>query len=141
MHAGNLIAIIDSFYRVVPVRSKGLWSETLNKLSIPEDSKTPGSAGPSSHWKHDPVPRLMHDSYCEIRLPFASSPELLDNYTNASGGIRTGLLMEHLDSLAGSIGYKHMLGPEAKELPQNVDFYIVTASVERYVRPVSHIFY
>ena len=86
------------------------------------------------HWKHDPVPRRMHDSYCEIRLPFASSPVLLENYTNASGGIRTGLLMEHLDSLAGSIGYKHMLGPEAKELPHNVDFYIVTASVERYVR-------
>ena len=121
------------------MRSKGLWSETLHKLSIPDDSKTPDYAGsgPSSHWKHDPVPRRMHDSYCEIRLPFASSPVLLENYTNASGGIRTGLLMEHLDSLAGSIGYKHMLGPEAKELPHNVDFYIVTASVERYVCLVS----
>ncbi|KAI0776841.1 Thioesterase/thiol ester dehydrase-isomerase [Trametes elegans] len=73
----------------------------------------------------------MHDSYCEIRLPFASNPELLENYTNASGGIRTGLLMEHLDSLAGSIAYKHMLGPDVAALPKNVGFYMVTASVDR----------
>ncbi|RPD60785.1 Thioesterase/thiol ester dehydrase-isomerase [Lentinus tigrinus ALCF2SS1-6] len=73
----------------------------------------------------------MQDSYCEIRLPFASSPELLENYTNASGGIRTGLLMEHLDSLAGSIAYKHMLGPNVNKLPEDAGFYMVTASVER----------
>ena len=109
------------------------------RQSMPPSTADPDTSRPN---RIPPdVSRHMHDSYCEIRLPFASSPELLDNYTNASGGIRTGLLMEHLDSLAGSIGYKHMLGPEAKELPQNVDFYIVTASVERYVRPVSHIFY
>ena len=67
----------------------------------------------------------------EIRLPFASNPELLENYTNASGGIRTGLLMEHLDSLAGSIAYKHMLGPDVSSLPTNAGFYMVTASVDR----------
>ena len=75
----------------------------------------------------------MQDSYCEILLPFASSPEVLEKYTNASGGIRTGLLMEHLDSLAGSIAYKHMLGPDAQSLPKDSGFYIVTASVERWV--------
>ncbi|KAI1790562.1 Thioesterase/thiol ester dehydrase-isomerase [Ganoderma leucocontextum] len=73
----------------------------------------------------------MHDSYCEIVLPFASSPEMLEAYTNASGGIRTGLLMEHLDSLAGSIAYKHVLGPDVSALPLDAGFYIVTASVER----------
>ncbi|OSD03700.1 Thioesterase/thiol ester dehydrase-isomerase [Trametes coccinea BRFM310] len=77
------------------------------------------------------VPRRMHDSYCELRLPFASEPEVLENYTNASGGIRTGLLMEHLDSLAGSIAYKHMLGPDIRALPRNAGFYMVTASVDR----------
>ncbi|KAL4077461.1 thioesterase thiol ester dehydrase-isomerase [Scleroderma citrinum] len=71
---------------------------------------------------------------CTIRiLRFASSPELLEQYTNASGGLRTGMLMEHLDSLAGSIAYKYMLGPEVETLGrvQERGFYIVTASVER----------
>ncbi|PCH43033.1 Thioesterase/thiol ester dehydrase-isomerase [Wolfiporia cocos MD-104 SS10] len=73
----------------------------------------------------------MHDSYCELVLPFASSPELLEQYTNASGGIRTGMLMEHLDSLAGGIAYKHMLGPTVDTLSKKHGFYIVTASVDR----------
>lgn len=41
--------------------------------------------------------------------------------------------MEHLDSLAGSISYKHMLGPGVETLGriQERGFYIVTASVDR----------
>ena len=41
--------------------------------------------------------------------------------------------MEHLDSLAGSIAYKHMLGPSVETLGriQERGFYIVTASVDR----------
>ncbi|KAJ7223031.1 Thioesterase/thiol ester dehydrase-isomerase [Mycena pura] len=75
----------------------------------------------------------MHDSYCEFVLPFGSSPKLLEQYTNVHGGIRTGKLMEHLDSLAGSISYKHMLGPGVENLGKIEDtgFYIVTASVDR----------
>ncbi|KAG6332320.1 hypothetical protein ID866_6767 [Astraeus odoratus] len=75
----------------------------------------------------------MYDTYTQIVLPFASSPELLEQYTNASGGLRTGMLMEHLDSLAGSIAYKHVLGPEVETLGriQERGFYIVTAAVER----------
>ncbi len=40
--------------------------------------------------------------------------------------------MEHLDSLAGSVAYKHMLGPVQNlgNLEQR-GFYIVTASVDR----------
>ncbi|KAI0742690.1 Thioesterase/thiol ester dehydrase-isomerase [Daedaleopsis nitida] len=122
-------------HSVLPVRSKGLWSEALNKFAgLPPTQ--PGSSSPASPsagpaGARELTPRRMHDSYCEILLPFASSPELLENYTNASGGIRTGLLMEHLDSLAGSIAYKHMLGPDVQALPQNAGFYVVTASVER----------
>lgn len=76
----------------------------------------------------------MADSYCELVLPFGSSPDLRETYTNTSGGIRTGMLMEHLDSLAGGIAYKHMLGPgvDAQALGQR-GFYIVTASVDRCV--------
>ncbi|KAJ7620586.1 Thioesterase/thiol ester dehydrase-isomerase [Mycena polygramma] len=75
----------------------------------------------------------MHDSYCELVLAFGSSPKLLEQYTNVHGGIRTGKLMEHLDSLAGSISYKHMLGPGVHTLGKIEDrgFYIVTASVDR----------
>lgn len=127
-------------YSVVPVRSKGLWSQALSKLAIPEsppsipqESGIAGSNGAAGAAGRDLVPRRMQDSYCEILLPFASNPELLENYTNASGGIRTGLLLENLDSLAGSIAYKHQLGPDTQALPKDAGFYIVTASVERLV--------
>ncbi|KAF9219366.1 Thioesterase/thiol ester dehydrase-isomerase [Gyrodon lividus] len=75
----------------------------------------------------------MHDTYAQILLPFKSSPELLEQYTNAYGGLRTGMLMEHLDSLAGSISYKHMLGPQVETLGRVAErgFYVVTAAVER----------
>jgi acyl-coenzyme A thioesterase 9 len=75
----------------------------------------------------------MYDSYAEITLPFGTDPNLLEEYTNATGGIRTGKLMEHLDSIAGSIAYKHMLGPEVQTLGKIHErgFYIVTASVDR----------
>ncbi|KAF9784706.1 Thioesterase/thiol ester dehydrase-isomerase [Thelephora terrestris] len=77
--------------------------------------------------------RNMHDSYCEVTLPFKSSPEFLEQYTNASGGIRTGKIMEVLDSTAGSVAYKHLLGPEAETVGtiQEQGFYVVTASVDR----------
>jgi len=41
------------------------------------------------------------------------------------------MLMEHLDSLAGGIAYKHVLGPGVESLSKTQGFYIVTASVDR----------
>lgn len=76
----------------------------------------------------------MHDSYSEILLPFAQDPQLLDRYVNSSGGVQTGKLMENLDSLAGSIAYKHMLGPDSASGTKDIrdrTFYIVTASCDR----------
>lgn len=77
--------------------------------------------------------RHMHDSYCEVILPFQSSREFLEQYANASGGIRTGKIMEVLDSTAGSVAYKHLLGPEVETVGtiQEQGFYVVTASVDR----------
>lgn len=72
----------------MPLRKPGLWAETLlsdasSSPSTPEplQQKPPGS---------QPTPRNMTDSYSELILPFGSSPELLEQYTNAAGGIRTG---------------------------------------------------
>ncbi|KAF8525581.1 Thioesterase/thiol ester dehydrase-isomerase [Hysterangium stoloniferum] len=75
----------------------------------------------------------MHDSYSEMVLPFGSKPELLEQYINASGSIRVGKLIEHLDSLAGSIAYKHVLGPGETLLGdlRKRGFFIVTAAVDR----------
>ncbi|KAG7087538.1 hypothetical protein E1B28_013495 [Marasmius oreades] len=113
---------------LVPIRPRRLWSEVL-LTSEPTSMATSSS----SNQPPDLTPRNMHDSYTEIVLPFSSSTELYDKYTNASGGIRTGKLMEHLDSLAGSIAYKHMLGPGVQTLGKIHErgFYIVTAAVER----------
>ena len=75
----------------------------------------------------------MHDSYSQIELPFASSSELFEQYVNPWGGVRMGMLMEHLDSLSGSIAYKHMLGSSVETLSSvgEREFYIVTAAVDR----------
>jgi acyl-coenzyme A thioesterase 9 len=140
------------------------WADALLTL-VPNDN-TPGAAGGSPQGQpedKEPLleelpPRHMNDSYSELILPFGSDPQLLEQYTNASGGIRMGKsvaeiiqavipfcfelttrddrLMEHLDSLAGSIAYKHMLGPDVETLGQIHErgFYIVTASVDRFVR-------
>lgn len=91
---------------LISVRSPSLWSERLHAAQM----KTVAPTGPSETRisPDDPLPpRHMHESYCQVDLPFASNPQFLEKYTNAHGGIRTGMLMEHLDSLAGSISYKH----------------------------------
>lgn len=115
------------FHSIMPMRTPVLWSEALLNAA-PRTSSEPVQSTSSPL-----TPRHMHESYSELILPFGSSAALLEQYTNASGGIRTGKLMEHLDSLAGSISYKHMLGPEVQTLGriQERGFYIVTASVDR----------
>ena len=77
--------------------------------------------------------RHMHDSYCEVTLPFKSSQEFPDQYTNTFEGIRAGMTMEVLDSTAGSVAYKHLPGPEVETIGtiQEHGFYVVTASVDR----------
>lgn len=120
---------------LISVRSPSLWSERLHAVQM-KQAKTEAPKGPlatSLSPDEPPPPRHMHESYCQVDLPFASNPQFLENYTNAHGGIRTGMLMEHLDSLAGSISYKHCLGP-GQQLDNNVDkrgFYMVTAAVDR----------
>ena len=115
----------------MPMRSKRPWSETL--LDSSREASVPTPQRRIEQSRSEPVARRMHDSYTQIDLPFSSTPELLEQYVNAWGGIRTGKLMEHLDSLAGAIAYKHMLGPvERLANEQNLPFYLVTASVDRY---------
>lgn len=111
-----------------------LWSETLLNCSAPSEPIDHTIPIPS---QESLPPRNMHDTYTQIILPFKSSPELFEQYTNAYGGLRTGMLMEHLDSLAGSISYKHMLGPDVETLGRISErgFYVVTASVDRYIFP------
>jgi len=111
----------------VPIRFSVPWAQALLDASR--------IAGEAPHPLTPPelIPRSMHDSYSEVVLPFASDPQLFEQYTNASGGIRFGKLLEHLDSLAGSIAYKHVLGPNVETLGKIKErgFYIVTAAVER----------
>lgn len=116
---------------VIRPRPHVFWSEALlNMRSEPKTGRTPET--PSTQKPHA-THRNMHDSYCEVVLPFKSSREFLEQYTNASGGIRTGKIMEVLDSTAGSVAYKHVLGPEAETVGtiQEQGFYVVTASVDR----------
>ncbi|KAF9446546.1 Thioesterase/thiol ester dehydrase-isomerase [Macrolepiota fuliginosa MF-IS2] len=119
-----------AYHRIMPMRIPILWSEALLNAA-PRPTKEPSQ---TKVVQEDPLaPRSMGDSYSELVLPFGTSSELMEQYTNASGGIRMGKLMEHLDSLAGSIAYKHVLGPTVETLGriQERGFYIVTASVDR----------
>ncbi|KAF6757787.1 Thioesterase/thiol ester dehydrase-isomerase [Ephemerocybe angulata] len=114
----------------MPMRDNALWSESVLKL---KEAATSTSAPTTSSDEEKVVPRRMHDSYAELVLPFASDVAVLEQYINATGGIRTGKIMENLDSLAGSIAYKHMLGPGVESLGpiETRGYYIVTASVDR----------
>ncbi|KAJ3512048.1 hypothetical protein NMY22_g15450 [Coprinellus aureogranulatus] len=120
-------------HNVMPMRDSALWSESVLRLRDPPPSSPPSAAKKANQDEDNLEPRRMHDSYAELVLPFGTSAETLEKYINATGGIRTGKLMENLDSLAGSIAYKHMLGPNVQALPSVEDrgFYIVTASVDR----------
>jgi hypothetical protein len=114
------------------IRPQVFWSDALlntksqSKAAKPTDVTPPAQKPRATH-------RHMHDSYCEVTLPFRSSREFLEQYTNASGGIRTGKIMEVLDSTAGSVAYKHLLGPEVETVGtiREQGFYVVTASVDR----------
>ena len=120
--------------RVVRPRPHVFWSEAL--LNMKSEPKTEEAIDATPTQKPHAAHRNMHDSYCELVLPFKSSPEFLEQYTNASGGVRTGKIMEVLDSTAGSVAYKHILGPEAETVGtiQEQGFYVVTASVDRCER-------
>ena len=117
----------------MPLRTPRLWSESLLTASRTQSEESLNPSPPPPVDPKELSPRHMYDSYSQIVLPFSSSPELLEQYVNAWGGIRTGKLMEHLDSLAGSIAYKHMLGPTVETLGKINErgYYIVTASVDR----------
>ncbi|TFK17460.1 Thioesterase/thiol ester dehydrase-isomerase [Coprinopsis marcescibilis] len=122
-----------AFHNVMPMRTAVLWSEALLNSALKNEAAEPSSPLIQQETTDELVPRNMHDSYSELVIPFALSPAVLEQYINASGGIRMGKLMENLDSLAGSIAYKHLLGPGVQELGRIQDrgFYIVTASVDR----------
>ncbi|KAF7326874.1 hypothetical protein MVEN_02581300 [Mycena venus] len=122
-----------AYNTVLPMRVPELWTEAILHDSHTFSSNSEQVLNKQAPQNDQPTPRNMHDSYCEFVLAFGSSPKLLEQYTNVHGGIRTGKLMEHLDSLAGSISYKHMLGPGVHSLGKIEDrgFYIVTASVDR----------
>ncbi|KAL7414495.1 HotDog domain-containing protein [Mrakia frigida] len=78
------------------------------------------------------TPKKMFESYVEVELPLLSSPDLLSEYVSTSGGLRIGKLMEHLDSLAGAIAYKHALPPPS--VPQSerpAPLYLATAGADR----------
>jgi acyl-coenzyme A thioesterase 9 len=68
------------------MRTPVLWSEALLNAAPRKDKQVP-----SPVTQEEPlVPRSMGDSYSELLLPFGSSVELMEQYTNASGGIRMG---------------------------------------------------
>ncbi|KAF8175154.1 hypothetical protein BJ912DRAFT_1064398 [Pholiota molesta] len=99
------VSTMDQLLRVVREKSDPTYHSVMPMRS-PSSGPRPSSARPPTS-----TPRRQNSP---PRLPPRSPSALLEEYTNASGGIRTGKLMEHLDSLAGSIAYKHMLGPACR---------------------------
>ncbi|KAM6497406.1 hypothetical protein JOM56_007879 [Amanita muscaria] len=119
------------YHNIMPIRTPMRWAEafllntTLKKTAtIVEEREAPSQIQ---------EPRRMDDSYSQLILSPSSDSQLLGLYMNAFGGLRIGKLTEHLDSLAGSIANKDMLGPGVETLGQIHErgFYIVTAVVER----------
>lgn len=74
----------------MPMRPPGLWSETLLNLALKGASSQAGPSAVPKLPESDLQTRRMHESYTELVIPFASSPQVLEKYINATGGIRTG---------------------------------------------------
>jgi hypothetical protein len=75
------------------MRAGALWSESLLKSAGgPLEDK--GALAPSQHpepvVEDKLVPKSMHGLYSDLVLPFASSVQVLKEYFNALGDIRTG---------------------------------------------------
>ncbi|WVQ85620.1 hypothetical protein IAT38_007786 [Cryptococcus sp. DSM 104549] len=101
-----------------------------------------GDVGPEhkceTHEAEDLKPRHMSESFTSFDLPMASDPKLFERYVNTSGGFRMGKLLEHLDSLAGAVAYRHCLpAPETNsaqafhEASAKAGLYLATASADR----------
>ncbi|KAI8068416.1 acyl-CoA hydrolase [Gongronella butleri] len=110
----------DLLYTVRPVN---YWMDKIMESEKCKDinDKTPRKP-------RELVEKTMKDSYIEIFLPFKSSKELLEEYIFVDGRIRTGKLLEDLDSLAGAVAYKHL---STASDPDTAPVTIVTASVDR----------
>ncbi|KAG8679462.1 hypothetical protein FRC09_018954, partial [Ceratobasidium sp. 395] len=120
----------------MPMRSSSSWKEILDTANTEANRVAQPAPDAAKEQEDIPLPaRHMHDSYTQVELPFATNRALLEQFTNAGGGLRTGMIMEQLDALAGSIAYKHVLGPSVPDLgsvgPASRGFYLVTASVDR----------
>nr|XP_019014755.1 thioesterase [Kwoniella pini CBS 10737]OCF53536.1 thioesterase [Kwoniella pini CBS 10737] len=87
-------------------------------------------------------PKHMSESFTSFDLPLASDAKLYERYVNTSGGFRMGKLLEHLDSLAGAVAYRHCLPtPRASyqtdssiafhEMSSRAGLYLATASADR----------
>ncbi|ODO11920.1 hypothetical protein I350_00704 [Cryptococcus amylolentus CBS 6273] len=83
-------------------------------------------------------PKHMSESYTTFDLPLASDAGLYDRYVNTSGGFRMGKLLEHLDSLAGAVAYRHALPTPTSsaasafhEASAKAGLYLATASADR----------
>ncbi|WWD18067.1 hypothetical protein CI109_102514 [Kwoniella shandongensis] len=83
-------------------------------------------------------PRHMSESFTMFDLPLASDPTLYERYVNTSGGFRMGKLLEHLDSLAGAVAYRHCLPSHEIDSAQafheasaKAGLYLATASADR----------
>lgn len=85
-------------------------------------------------------PKHMSESFTSFDLPLASDAALFDRYVNTSGGFRMGKLLEHLDSLAGAVAYRHCLPPPENgastaaafhDASSKAGLYLATASADR----------
>ncbi|QRV94330.1 thioesterase superfamily protein [Ceratobasidium sp. AG-Ba] len=132
----NLLSVVrrrsnPAYSSFMPMRSSSSWKEILDSSNVEANRVAQQAANITEEQNDLPLPpRHMHDSYTQ-----ASRSALLEQFTNTGGGLRTGMIMEQLDALAGSIAYKHVLGPSVPDLgsvgPTGRGFYLVTASVDR----------
>ncbi|KAH8804062.1 hypothetical protein DL96DRAFT_1537497 [Flagelloscypha sp. PMI_526] len=92
------------YARAMPMRTPMLWSETLMNSVMKSNVPNPKPTNPSTS-SVSLQERGMTDSFYEFTLPFFSDPILLEEYTNAPGVIRTGKLIESLDSLTRNLDF------------------------------------
>lgn len=78
------------------------------------------------HTPTTPISKKMVDSFFLVEFPFSTDLKLRESYVSFTGNTRIGKVLEHLDGLAGRIGYVHC--SQDHRIP---NITIVTACVDR----------
>ncbi|GBF98047.1 hypothetical protein Rsub_10275 [Raphidocelis subcapitata] len=120
----ELEALMPSSYPIARFRRRSIEARGIRVSYKPHHAGEVLGAPLSCSGDAPLPPRALSDSYLQVILPFASSPNLRDEYERFQmGRVRLGLVLEDIDSFAADVAARHLAGLEG--------FAVITAAMDR----------